>query len=61
VQDNLGLVELLLDGGDAARLGRVLVALQVILQRGEGGVVVLGVALLVGRPPVVGQELVQDL
>lgn len=60
VQNNFGIVELLLDLGDAARFVGVLVVVEVILQRRERNV-----AVIVGRLDLVernlGQELVHQL
>lgn len=58
VQDNLGLVELLLDLEDAVGLLRVLVLLEVLLQLGHGDG---GRSRGPGRPRVLGEELVDDL
>jgi hypothetical protein len=61
VQDDLGLVELLLDRCDAARLGGILVLLKVFLQLGEGHLVLFRVLLLRRSSAVRDEKLVDDL
>ena len=60
MQDNLGLVQLLLDFGDAARLVGILILDDVLLQRWIWDLVILGLALD-RSDRFLGEELVHEL
>ena len=60
MQDDLGLVQLLLDLHDAIRLGGVLAGVEVLLEAGKADGVVLGD--LTGLPArVLGEEVIEGL
>ena len=60
MEDNLGLIQLLLNIRNAIHLGGVLISLEIPLQRGERELIVpRGASNLGGR--LVGQELVDHL